>query len=115
MDTFPLFSRFPDDIRLLIWEFALPSRIVCLECDNEYISRCSLVWSNMDSSQGNENNDSPFFELAAAGGQAHEGPRPFKYFYIYNPPPDMSLFFVCRESYEIASGSFSKAFGTSNH
>jgi hypothetical protein len=113
----PSFSRFhelPKEIRLVIWEMALPGpRVVYLEQDLLNSHSCNRVWSNkiVDGTDDDE------FHAQGYGSNDSEtqkrdelGPLSCRAFRSQSPAPP--LLFACRESFEVASQFYAKAFGT---
>jgi len=123
--VFSLFPNLPKEIRLLIWEIALPGpRIIYLRRRNLQSYNCSRVWSDKpilaDSSQSTAKDD--FFhdvpeydsendDLIIYFKRPDLGPgKPCQGF--FSPCPAPQLLFVCKESFEVMEHFYERTFGS---
>ncbi len=108
--SFRRFAELPCEVRLLIWEAALPGpRVVHLRSARLARYRCGRVRSDISMFPCAE---SPlFFDQIPSPYYSKIGPKiDLRGFKSDSPPP--TLLFVCRESFKIASKRYQRAFGT---
>ncbi|KAH7355304.1 hypothetical protein BKA65DRAFT_498104 [Rhexocercosporidium sp. MPI-PUGE-AT-0058] len=105
---FPQFPSFPLEIRQLIWQAAAVPRIVYLEKIEQPTHMCSRVWSQ---TQIDGPDRMGFFDLdhQPESARVGYGPLPIWGFRSRSVPV---LFYVCRESYNMALSIYSRCFGT---
>jgi hypothetical protein len=123
---FPKFNKLPKELRVMIWHAAIPDpRIVYLKQDYMPVYYCTRVWSDkaLDDTFDHDDKIPTFFDFHdrkhVSWGVFRPGPG-LKCGPKYNsiglrslcPPPN--LLFVCRESFEVATKHYTKAFGTCN-
>jgi hypothetical protein len=120
------FNRLPKELREMIWEAALPDpRVVYVTQESIETYFCTRVWSDkaIDETFNSPKKVPTFFDL-------HEDEDALEKLLYYSnsgegfgpdwrrglrsrcPPPN--LLFVCRESYEVMTRHFEKAFGGYN-
>jgi hypothetical protein len=115
--AFQLFSLLPLELRLLIWQFALPGpRIVFLQPRRLQWFRCTRVFSDRDirktltSPVSFEGDFLPYspevdWENVKYGGNCYNR-------YGFTSYSSIAMLYVCRESYSVASQVYERAFGT---
>lgn len=118
--TFYQFNKLPKEIRLMIWEFALPGpRIVFLRPRRLQWFQCTRVFSDRHtdtqpkSPSTFEREDFKCFsdsshhngEYIDAGGSPRDR-------FGFRSESSISMLYVCRESYCVASKIYRRAFGT---
>jgi hypothetical protein len=120
---FPQFNQLPKELREMIWEAALPDpRVVYVKKEFMEQYYCTRVWSDkaIDETFNSPKKVPTFFDL-------HENEDALKKLLYHSdseedfgrdwrrglrsrcPPPN--LLFVCRESYEVMTSHYQKAFG----
>jgi hypothetical protein len=119
--SFPQFTKLPKELRVMIWRAALPDpRIVFLQPDLLSKYYCTRVWSDkaVDAYFSGPIKRIPtFFDFNVAKESSNVfmgvdyGPKhQCKGLRSRCPPP--TLLFACRESFEVASYHYKRAFGT---
>jgi hypothetical protein len=122
--TFALFAKLPKELRLMVWHAAIPDpRIVYVKQDYMPIYYCTQVWSDeaLDKTFDNDAKIPTFFDLHDRSEDSYEilcNEPGWDYGPEHNPMglrsqcPPPNLLFVCRESFEVATRYYAKAFGT---
>ncbi|KAF4630893.1 hypothetical protein G7Y89_g7246 [Cudoniella acicularis] len=104
LTTFHLFRNLPQEIRLQIWEEALPGpRVVYIEPYRALTNICDRVWSNKNIEDDFESQG--FFapeDPSQKNLMQNFGPR------SHSTPP--ALLLVCKESHEVASKFYTQTF-----
>ncbi|KAF4627906.1 hypothetical protein G7Y89_g10242 [Cudoniella acicularis] len=110
--TFPRFAEFPLEIRRLIWKAALPdARIALLEYKSLDHYTCYRVRSDRSVGDLNHWGIPSFFECLEIDQETHcDSINELVGFRSRCTPP--AILFVCRESFEVASKFYSRAFGS---
>jgi hypothetical protein len=120
--SFPNFNFLPTEIRLMIWEAALPDpRIIHIEARDREFYSCFRVRSDtaIDALDANQipaffqakqsDKDRFAFELFSVFNDTRKAENYFRF--ITRAPPPV-LLYVCRESFEVASRHHPRVFGT---
>ncbi|KAH6712029.1 hypothetical protein BKA61DRAFT_736546 [Leptodontidium sp. MPI-SDFR-AT-0119] len=104
--SFHKFSELPKELRLTIWELALPGPRITLKMAHLKQNRCPRVRSdaNIDTNQ--------FFDVIPQdtyGGGSHGG---FYHRGFRSGCPSPALFYVCKDSFSVASKRYERVFGS---